>query len=609
MNSRRFFLSTGLAITVCLGAVPAAPPTAENSVGQLEEAWQAEIRGEGDVRKSLLRAVLNSSPDSREARWQLGQVEHNGAWINYADLPDQWAADRALAEYRSVRDQREMTYKDQLDLANWCRSRGLSEREQAHLTAALQLSDNPNDPVLRNRLGHRLSDGEWKAQAELEKLQQSRVDFQKNLKKWKPKIQKLAKMLGSSRSTFHRQAKDELKAITDPAALPAMEMVLGQADLQAGKLLVDILGPFPSHQAADSLARLAVLSPWDPVRQEAIKQLRSRPFASYVPELLATLRTPVASKIQLMIGSGGVHLMAQFTSETQTAQQVVDRRSSKYIVTRSNSGNQSITGPQRDRNRVARATANAALEAQLQALDAEKAADAQKAKTEEWNQRVCEVLKEATGYQLPADPVEWWSWWSDYNQMTEEDKEYQYVCYEETDFEVVEVDLPTVAMSPVIGDLQSIDPPRECLVAGTPIWTDRGAVPVESVQVGDLVLAKHPETGELKYQPVLRTTIREAEPIMKVTTEGGEIRATGGHTFWISGAGWTKLRDVKPGQQFHGANGPVEIQRLEKDGTEKTYNLLVANSHTYFVGPELVLSHDVTMAEPVDALIPGFVKR
>ncbi len=325
-----------------------------------------------------------------------------------------------------------------------------------------------------------------------------------------------------------------------------------------------------------------MLSPWEAVRQEAIKQLQSKPFGSYVPELLATLRTPVSARIQLLVGSGGVHLLERFSSETQWAHQVFDKRSSKYIVTRSNGGTGSVTGLERDRNRVARSTASAAVEAQLQARNSQKAADAQQEKTEEWNDRVCETLQEATGFQLSAEPQEWWSWWADYNQMTEEEKEYEYRCRENIDVETVEVDLPTVApvtpLEPAAPPVTVVTPPRECLVAGTPIWTDRGAVAVEALQVGDLVLAKHPETGELKYQPVLRTTIREAEPIMKVTTPKGELRATGGHTFWISGRGWTKLRNAKPGQQFHGANGPVEIQSLESDGEEKTYNLLVANA-------------------------------
>lgn len=92
---------------------------------------------------------------------------------------------------------------------------------------------------------------------------------------------------------------------------------------------------------------------------------------------------------------------------------------------------------------------------------------------------------------------------------------------------------------------------------------------------------------------------------MTVTTPGGTVRGTGGHTFWVVGEGWIKLRDVKPGQRFHTVTGAVKIERLEKTGKAKTYNLVVDASHTYFVGKDLLLSHDVTFAEPTDAVVPG----
>src|SRR4029079_19284193 len=102
---------------------------------------------------------------------------------------------------------------------------------------------------------------------------------------------------------------------------------------------------------------------------------------------------------------------------------------------------------------------------------------------------------------------------------------------------------PIVVSAPQLTPVSSSQ--TECLVAGTQIWTDRGLLPIETVQVGDLVLSRHPESGELAYQPVLKTSVREPEPVFKVTTEQGDIRATGGHVFWISGQGWTKLRDVR----------------------------------------------------------------
>ena len=603
-----------LMIAVAAHVADAANPEKVDKTGPagkyLQEAFQAEIDGLPAIRKQRLNAAIQEDPDLRLARWQLGQIERDGEWITFSELPDQLAADDAIAEYRNIRGRYGKTKEAQLELANWCRSAKLPDREKAHLIASLELSDNPNDPELRSRLGFQMVEGEWRTQAEIDELQKVRREYEKHLTYWRPKIQTLVLQLNSRRSGIRKQAIADLKAISEIEALPALEIVLGQAGLEAGRILVEILGQFPSHRAADSLARVAVLSPWKVVRAEASKELRSRPYGAYVPELVGTLRTPIAAEVRLVLGSRGVHLLEQFTRETQTAHQVIDKTRSNYVVA---VGQRRFTprgNSQDDQARLARANLNSTLDARIRAAETQRAVDAENRQTEAWNSRVCEVLASATGNRLPAEPATWWRWWSDYNQMDEGEKETQYRRYEER--YVAEVSVRNPTRQATKQSLQnppsssSTRRPCECLVAGTPIWTDRGPVPVEAVEIGDLVLAKDPQTGELSYEPVQRTTVRDAEPVMKVVTSFGSIRATGGHTFWISGQGWTKLRDVIPGQQFHGVSGPVEIHSLEDDGEEKTYNLLIPEVHTYFTGEELIMSHDVTVAEPVDPVIPGY---
>jgi hypothetical protein len=200
------------------------------------------------------------------------------------------------------------------------------------------------------------------------------------------------------------------------------------------------------------------------------------------------------------------------------------------------------------------------------------------------------VLADATGLKLPAEPEPWWEWWRDYNQLSQSSKRQQYESdyTNETTYTVVEA-----------------QPMGECLVAGTPVWTDRGAVSVEQIKVGDLVLSKHSDSGELSYQAVLHTTVRDPEPVFKATLESGEIRGTGGHNFWVSGRGWTRLRDIKANDRIHGVKKPAAVREVVEQGNEKTYNLVVANFHTYFVGQDLILSHDLTFARPTDATVPG----
>ncbi|HND81660.1 MAG TPA: polymorphic toxin-type HINT domain-containing protein [Accumulibacter sp.] len=87
------------------------------------------------------------------------------------------------------------------------------------------------------------------------------------------------------------------------------------------------------------------------------------------------------------------------------------------------------------------------------------------------------------------------------------------------------------------------EPP--CFVAGTPVWTDRGLVPIEKLKIGDLVLSKSEITGEKAYKRVVRTFRTEDQEIRTINIEGalnedGSDRlieyffTTPNHPFWVN---------------------------------------------------------------------------
>jgi hypothetical protein len=119
------------------------------------------------------------------------------------------------------------------------------------------------------------------------------------------------------------------------------------------------------------------------------------------------------------------------------------------------------------------------------------------------------------------------------------------------------------------------------------------------------VLAQHAETGELAYKPVLRTTIRPQGELIKVTAGSESFQTSGGHLFWVSGKGWVKSRNLKSGQVLHTANGPLHVTGVEAGSIAQTFNLIVADFSTYFVGEQMILSHDNTVRTPTRALVPG----
>ena len=69
--------------------------------------------------------------------------------------------------------------------------------------------------------------------------------------------------------------------------------------------------------------------------------------------------------------------------------------------------------------------------------------------------------------------------------------------------------------------------------------------------------------------------------------------------------GWQKARELDSGVELHTVRGSVRISRVEEAEFAPTYNLIVADFHSYFVGRSLVLCHDNTLRQPTDALVPG----
>jgi hypothetical protein len=230
--------------------------------------------------------------------------------------------------------------------------------------------------------------------------------------------------------------------------------------------------------------------------------------------------------------------------------------------------------------------------------------------SEQLNRQIMQTLTLVTDAQVTSQPQAWWNWWDEHTgtfrpEQKAIDSRYQYR-------EIVLMD-QTAAGGPqgtggggTGGGSQSC----ECLAAGTEIWTETGPKVVEQVQVGDMVLSQHPETGELAYQPVLRFTIRPASELVTLHAGKQKITTSAGHVFWVSGEGWVKARDVQAGTELHGLEGTVQLSASETAQFRPAYNVVVADFHTYFVGSKKpVLCHDNTPPEKTNAVVPGLIDR
>jgi hypothetical protein len=385
--------------------------------------------------------------------------------------------------------------------------------------------------------------------------------------------------------------------------VPAIEIRLGVLSEEAALAALDAMRRIAGPDSSLALAKHAVFSQWPEVRKSATAALKTRTLEDFVPSLISLLATPFKSEFQvtsLLRGNGRDRQFAFVVSyvlfrETGDQFQTATLRTTNYqlndaIAATPGAGRSAATISQlaslptmrRSHNDTVRMTAD-----EVQAR--ERAVQEFNDRTVELNGRIGAVLAAVSGNDASANPQAWWDWW-----RTESDT--QLAGNKET---------VTISEDYVIGNSQSSFRAYDCLAAGTPVWTERGLMPIETIAVGDRVLSQDVESGELAYKPVLHTTIRPPKELLTVRFDKESLVLTSGHRFWCSGSGWVKARDLEPLSLLHTATGSAPASTVKKGETAETYNLLVADFHTYFVGQTGLLSQDVLTPRGTDCLVPG----
>lgn len=534
----------------------------------------------GAARGELLESALQRAPEYAPAQWHSGHVRVDGRWVKFDEFAAQSAARKLLAEYRTMRDQAPETIEGQLAAAAWCAEHRLAAQERVHLTKVLEIE--PNHGAARERLGFVNVDGAWLAPDEVQQSGPRGLAAEQAFRKWQPVLERIAR--GFDREGPAAGSVARLRDIQDPEAIPAMESVLALHNETAASAMLEALEGMKGAAASLALARQAVLSQWDQVRHDAAEKLKARPEDSYVPALLSSLFTPVKTQTELYAAPDGRLMYSHtFYREGQDHRELLMLDTAYRRIALENTGRVETLG-------------RAVQDAQAQARQREEAVAAQNAYTEELNQRICTALATATGNDLGTAPADWWNWWNEHNEVFVAGLKPLQRAYRNNEISLA--DRPRVSLAT-----------RDCLPAGTPVWTDVGLQSIERIKAGDLVLSQDPDSGELAYKPVLRTTLRPAGELVKIEAGTATFEASGGHPFWVSGQGWVKARLLTPGAYLHGVTGTSLVHEVQPGRTEETYNLVVADFHTYFVGQDKVLSHDNTLRRPTTATVPGLTEK
>jgi len=540
------------------------------------DVLRAEAKGDLKNRANLLTGNMARSKQKEAAHWHAGEVRVGRDWVKYDQLPTSESDQAVRAEYQALRRETSPSGDSLLSLADWCRDHDLPEQERAHLLESLNYGTQ--SPKTLTRLGYRPVGGVWLDPQELELLDAERKTRAAAVKKWQTRLLRIRDNLNSSSARRQNLASRRLMSITEPEVVYAMEELLCGGTEAVELAVIKALGELSSFQAAHALVALAVESNNLHIRKAATEELKSKPRQDTVPELLGRMTTPMQTRIVSRYRDGFTFIRQIYYRERQY-QRPVSVVDTTIRTTRHTNPNIDYQTNQRYYLEYAR-----------QQQETSRRINEQAAQN---NERVYAVLASVTEANVTNTPQAWWEWWNKEQDTEVIEKPFEYQ-YEEGYEERLALPVPRSC---------------ECFRAGTPVWTDEGFKPIETIRTGDRVLSKNVETGELAYQLVLEPTQRDPEELRTVMLEGGEsFVCTGGHPFWRSGEGWKMAKDLKPGDLLHTVTGTHKVQAVSGGAAEKVYNLIVDKFNTYFVGKSMTLSHDNSIRKPTNAVVPGLTR-
>jgi hypothetical protein len=593
---------------------PGAPPHGvEHSSGAeakaealIQQALLARLNGNETECHALLKQAREAAPSYPRTLWLLGHVRENDDWIGATEHQEVAASDRLLDEYEAMRREVILKPDRELQLARWCNQVGLDAQRDLHfgrLLVAGRLSKSEQKEAAR-LLNLELAGGQYWHKDELARMKENSTEAMASLKKWVPRLTNLEKDLQSRNPRMQARARDTIEEMKAAEILPAAEALLPATSDQLGSILVDALARDRAYPVTLALARYAVFSPAESVREKATMELAKRPQHEFIPFLLRSLNAPVKTQFAVYRSPDGSlrydHLYLREGHEqnsllhTQSAAYARADRQNNFRVTRRGEG---IPG-RREFRYADPLTTQLVAEAQLLVAAAHESKIAQdNLVVQAQNARIYPVLRSVTRQQLPDDPMQWWQWWEQHNELPKQRSTQVQRQYDQSTFEADYV-VTEVRMS--------------CFAPGTLVWTERGLKAIEAILPGDRVLSQHPDTGQLSYKTVIRPTVGPPSSGMSRMEIGDqELHITHAHVVWVQGKGWEIARRVNPGDRLASLQGSSTVTDLEdRPVPPLIHNLVVQDFHTFFVGEDGLLVHDITymdFRQPTQALVPGLL--
>jgi Pretoxin HINT domain len=148
---------------------------------------------------------------------------------------------------------------------------------------------------------------------------------------------------------------------------------------------------------------------------------------------------------------------------------------------------------------------------------------------------------------------------------------------------------------------------KACFLPNTPISTPSGFTPIQNIKIGSLVNTYDETTQQNTTKPVTNVFTKTANKIYDIIIGSDTLHATPEHPFYTNGK-WTIAQNLRKGMQvltLAGALLPI-TQINAHDTLATVHNFEVQDAHTYYVGKQQVLVHNLCKTLEQRLLLEGF---
>ena len=272
-----------------------------------------------------VRGKIVSSSSSRSGHVDIQTV--SGAMVSVSEKEIEFVTRRSLV-YEEYEMKARLTPRNVASLwtlSQWCQEKRLKSQREKHLAQILEL--DPQNEQAHRALGHIKREGKWTTQEEYmlsrgyvrykrkyvtpeekELLEKSAAEREEQ-HRWHSKLAGWSKWL-TGRSDKQRQiAVENIRALTDPTAVPALEKVFADHSSRDVRLLyVETLTRFDTPASVTSLVKQGLFDVDSGIRSRAIQAIpetRKQLASSVLVQHLANKQNVVVRRAASALGKLG----------------------------------------------------------------------------------------------------------------------------------------------------------------------------------------------------------------------------------------------------------------------------------------------------------------